>query len=163
MTAFGGTFGEDFSAGWGEPDSDVPSEHSEAAPSGDIGDGHSMVINEDAWTAMMHSQVVGRAVVHRAQAIADAANASANDSLDARAIQRLNPNGEDAFVVTVHNDESTSRVRASVHASRTNELGFVADAQDSSLYKAMIAVSDGGASDSAPGEDSIVIPEVGGL
>lgn len=158
MTAFGGVFGEDFSGGWGE--SVEPSEDGgDDIADGDVGDGHSMEFNPVAWKALMHSAAVTAGVVAHAQAICDTANQ--NVAMDPKTVQRLNPNGDDAYVVTVNTDPDTTRVRAKVKPSATNSLGFVDEATNSTLYKAVMATPGAAPGDAAPSGDTVTPPEPG--
>lgn len=109
----------------------------ESAPNGPLGDGHFIRIDEEQWRALMHLPEVRTAVEQRAIDIRDEANGLV--AMDPRAVARLNPNNELAYDYFVSNDEAASRIRARVHPSYTNSLGFIDDAQNSTLLKAMSA------------------------
>lgn len=149
--AAGGTFGPDpDEAGdaWGE--GDLAEAGDERAPSGDLGGGHFIRINEDAWRALLHHPTVVQAITQRANAICDQANTNATTAMDPRAVKRLSPGGDPAFVVSVQDSPHTSRARARVKTNPTNMLGVVADAAESVLFKAMMASP----SDPIPGAEA---------
>lgn len=114
-----------------------PTDNDESAPSGSLGDGHFIRIDEEKWRQMMHLPPVVAAVEQRAKDIRDEANSLV--AMDPRAVARLNPNNELAYDYFIDNDEENSRVRARVHPSYTNSLGFIDDAQNSTLLKSMEA------------------------
>ncbi|MEC4763796.1 hypothetical protein VT930_11845 [Mycobacterium sherrisii] len=130
----GGTFGPD-------PDEPGDSETGEAGderpPTGDLGGGHFLRVNEEAWRALLHHPTVVAAITARANAIADQANS--NVGMDPRAIEHLSPDGDPAYVVTVQNRSNTSRARARVRTNPDNMLGVVDDAHHSTLFQAMLA------------------------
>lgn len=119
--------------GWGGAEAD----ETEEAPNGSLGDGHFIRIDEEKWHALMHSAPVKAAVAQRAIDIRDEANNMV--AMDPRAVARLNPNGEPAYDYFLNDNESNTRPRARVHPSYTNSLGFIDDAQNSTLLKAMAA------------------------
>lgn len=124
-------------SGWGSGD-DAFAEGDESAPSGDLGDGHYIKINDDVWRGLLHHPSVVSAIAARANSIAAEANALAGGAMDPRAIARLLPNGEAPYTVSVQNNPHTSRARARVEPNpEAPWLGMIADAQDASLLKAV--------------------------
>jgi len=126
-----GTFGPD-TGGWGDGDTD-----DESPPSGDLGGGHSIEIDEDAWKAILHSPEVWAAVTARAQEVCDTANSLV--AMDPRTVERLS-HGEPAY--EIHPSEVADTTRARVQVQPANMLGIVDDAVNSTLLKSMGA--DGG-------------------
>lgn len=129
----GGTFGPDPD----EAADDVSDAGDERPPTGDLGGGHFLRVNEEAWRALLHHPSVVAAITARANAICNQANA--NVGMDPRAVERLAPNGDAAYVVTVQNRSNTSRARARVRTNPDNMLGVLDDAHHSTLFNAMLA------------------------
>lgn len=124
--------------GWGV--SDEFAEGDESAPSGSLGDGHFLRIDEDVWRGLMHRPEVVAAITARANAIAAQANALAEDAMDPRAVARLRPADGQTYKVSVQNDPHASRARARVQPNPDAPmLGILADAHDSTLLKSVEA------------------------
>lgn len=127
-------FGEGTVSGWG-----VGESGDESALHADLGDGHSIHLNPDALERLFHLPQVAAAVRARANQLCDTANGLVNVSEDT--VERLG--GMPAYEVSV--DDGGERPAAFVHpkyAENGASLGFVDDAANSTLYKAMLQHSD---------------------
>lgn len=107
-------------------------------------------MNPEAWRALRHHPAVVPAITQRANAICDEANTNAVTSMDPRAVTRLSPSGDPAYLVTVQDNPSTSRARARIKPNPDNMLGVVAEAAESALLKATLA----NPSDPIPGAEA---------
>lgn len=157
MTGF---FGEGAAGGWGDTSDSDGVFGDESAPNGDLGDGHFIRINEDAWRALLHHPQVVAALQQRAQDIADFANGTIG--MDQRAIERLTEQDPgDPYQVSVQNDPNTARARAKVKPK--TELGKLDEAHNSTLLKALLVhPSDPIPEGAALPKDSAREPESGG-
>lgn len=108
----------------------------ESAPSGDLGDGHFIKINEDVWRGLLHHPSVVTAITARANAIAETANSLV--AMDPRAVARLGQ-GKPAYTTELRNDPHASRARVRVLPNPETMLGVIDDAHHSTLLKSVAA------------------------
>ncbi|WP_156298040.1 hypothetical protein [Mycobacterium paragordonae] len=127
--------------GWGEPETD----HGDHIPGGehDLGGGHKMVLNPEAFKALLHSPEVIAAITARTNAIRDDANSLV--AMDPRTVARVGK-GEPAYTSKIHAEDDDKRPHGRVYPN--NMLGALDEAQNSTLEKAMQAHP----SDPIPGE-----------
>lgn len=149
MTEF---FGPESSSGWGAEPSE--GEGDESAPSGSLGDGHFIRVNEEAWRQLMFHPAVQAAIAARAQAITNTANSLV--AVDPRTAARL-AKGEPAYVTSMDANPAHTRPRARVETNPDNFLGVLDDALHSTLLKSV----DAHPSDPIPEGGDLGLPESG--
>jgi|GEM_PF-3507383 len=125
-------------AGWGAPEpAPTGDEDSGSLPNGgeiDLGNGHVLKLNEEAFRALLHRPETEEAIVRRGQVLVDAANSLAAPSPHVSKLAE----GEPLYTMSVQNDPDTTRARVRVRP--TNIAGVVDDAVNSTLLKALDSV-----------------------
>lgn len=111
-------------------------EGDESAPSGDLGDGHFIKINDEVWRGLMHHPTVVAAIQARAAAICDTANGLV--AMDPRAVARLGK-GLPAYTTKLNANPHNTRPRVRVLPNPETMLGVIDDAHHSTLLKSVAA------------------------